>query len=99
MHAAAAWLTANQLTEVSLPQKPHANSPAHSNKENMGRQHAHMRPSTVLAQDHFFSDFLSLHLTSKTHKVSMMMVLGCGLPDFLLSIGCRLDEHLEPTPV
>ena len=32
--------------------------------------------STVLAQDHFLSDFLSLHLTSKTHKVSMMMVMG-----------------------
>lgn len=29
--------------------------------------------STVLAQDHFFSDFLSLHLTTKNHKVSMMM--------------------------
>ena len=34
--------------------------------------------STVLAQDHFFSDFLSLHLTSKTHKVTMMMLLGVG---------------------
>ena len=30
--------------------------------------------STVLAQDHFFSDSLSLHLTSKTHKVTMMML-------------------------
>ena len=29
--------------------------------------------STVLAQGHFFSDSLSLHLTSKTHKVAMMM--------------------------
>ena len=29
--------------------------------------------STVLAQDHFFSDFLSLHLTIKIHKVAMMM--------------------------
>ena len=36
------------------------------------------RSSTVLAQDHFFSDFLSLHLTSKTHKVTMMMLLGVG---------------------
>ena len=34
--------------------------------------------STVLAQDHFFSDFLSLHLTIKTHKVSMMMLMGVG---------------------
>ena len=29
--------------------------------------------STVLAQDHFFSDHLSLHLTSKIHDLSMMM--------------------------
>ena len=36
----------------------------------------HLLLSTVLAQDHFSSDFLSLHLTSKTHKVSMMMVMG-----------------------
>ena len=34
------------------------------------------RLSTVLAQDHFFSDFLSLHLTHKTHKVAMMMSVG-----------------------
>ena len=34
--------------------------------------------STVLAQDHFFSDSLSLHLTSQTHKVTMMMLLGVG---------------------
>ena len=34
--------------------------------------------STVLAQDHFFSDFLSLHLTTKTHKESMMMLSGAG---------------------
>ena len=44
--------------------------------------HAHaseIHSSTVLAQDHFFSDCLSLHLTSKTHKVSMRMVLhGVG---------------------
>ena len=32
--------------------------------------------STVLAQDHFFSDSLSLHLTSKIHKDTMMMLLG-----------------------
>ena len=39
---------------------------------------AQTRPSTVLAQDHFFSDFLSLHLTIKTHKASMMMRSGVG---------------------
>ena len=55
--------------------------------------------STVLAQDHFFSDFLSLRLASETHKVSMMMVLGHGLPDLLLSIRGRLGERSEPIPV
>ena len=30
--------------------------------------------STVLAQDHFFSDYLSLHLTIQNHKVAMMML-------------------------
>ena len=35
-----------------------------------------MQLSTVLAQDHFFSDSLSLHLTSKIHKDTMMMLLG-----------------------
>ena len=34
--------------------------------------------STVLAQDHFFSDSLSLHLTSQTHKVTMRMFMGAG---------------------
>ena len=34
--------------------------------------------STVLAQDHFFSDSSSLHLTIKTHKVTMMMLIGAG---------------------
>ena len=32
--------------------------------------------STVLAQDHLSSDFLSLHLTIKDYKETMMMVLG-----------------------
>jgi hypothetical protein len=34
--------------------------------------------STVLAQDHFFSDSSSLHLTIKTHKVTMRMSMGAG---------------------
>ena len=34
--------------------------------------------STVLAQDHFFSDFLSLHLTIKIHEVVMMMSVSVG---------------------
>ena len=50
-----------------------------SNKVTCGsRQLASTFLSTVLAQDHFFSDFLSLHLTSKTHKVTMMMLVGVG---------------------
>ena len=33
--------------------------------------------STVLAQDHFYSDFLSLSLTIFTHKGSMRMIIIC----------------------
>ena len=33
--------------------------------------------STVLAQDHFYSDFLSLSLTILTHKGSMRMIIIC----------------------
>ena len=36
------------------------------------------RLSTVLAQDHFFSDFLSLRLTNKNHKLTMMMSVGAA---------------------
>ena len=99
MHAAAAWLTANQLTEVSLPPKPLANSPAHSHKENTGRQYAHMRPSTVLAQDHFISDFLSLHLTTKTHKASTMMHSGVDSKTSSSASAADIDESVEASPV
>ena len=34
--------------------------------------------STVLAQDHFYSDFLSLSLTTLTHKGSAMMTQICS---------------------
>ena len=51
--------------------------------------------STVLAQDHFFSDFLSLHMTIKNHTVTMMMFMRHELPDFFLSSGCRLDDKCE----
>ena len=34
-------------------------------------------PSTVLAQDHFYSDFLSLSLTILTHKGSLMITCDC----------------------
>ena len=37
----------------------------------------HKCVSTVLAQDHFYSDFLSLSLTILTHKGSMRMILIC----------------------
>ena len=30
--------------------------------------------ATLLAQDHFYSDFLSLHLTVKTNNKAMMML-------------------------
>ena len=36
------------------------------------------RLSTVLAQDHFFSDFLSLRLTKKNHTLTMMMSVGAA---------------------
>ena len=29
--------------------------------------------STVLAQDHFYRDFLSLHMSKKTQKLAVMM--------------------------
>ena len=34
-------------------------------------------PSTVLAQDHFYNDFLSLSLTILTHKGSLMITFDC----------------------
>ena len=33
--------------------------------------------STVLAQDHFYSDFLGLSLTLLTHKGSLMITCDC----------------------
>ena len=53
----------------------------------------HVFLSTVLAQDHFSSDFLSLHLTSKTHKVSMMMVLGGGFQITPSALAADLMSH------
>ena len=52
--------------------------------------------STVLAQDHFFSDFLSLHLTPQSDHDD---VVGRGLQEFKLRLNCRFDESCEPTPV
>ena len=50
----------------------------HVNKELHLATFGYEQSSTVLAQDHFFSDFLSLHLTSKTHKLAMMMSEGAA---------------------
>ena len=47
----------------------------------------HKCVSTVLAQDHFYSDFLSLSLTILTHKGSMRMILiCCGMESALASV-------------
>ena len=45
--------------------------------------------STVLAQDHFYSDFLSLFLTVLTHKGSMRMIsshLAMEFAQFISSV-------------
>ena len=52
--------------------------------------------STVLAQDRFLSDLLSLHLTSKTHKVSMMMVSGVDSLTSLSAHAADLMNHRGP---
>ena len=52
--------------------------------------------STVLAQDHFSSDFLSLHLTIKSHKDSMMMVLGGGYQISPSACAAGLMLHRSP---
>ena len=72
----AGWLR----TESSLKCRstPTHNSPVQRRGWGEKRSRRKVHLSTVLAQDHFFSDFLSLHLTSKTHKEPMMMLLGVG---------------------
>ena len=55
--------------------------------------------STVLAQDHFFSDFLSLHLTTKTHKASTMMRSGVDSKTSPSASAADIDESLEASPV
>ena len=42
--------------------------------------------STVLAQDHFYSDFLSLSLTILTHKGSMRMIIICCVLESALAL-------------
>ena len=67
-----------KLTEVSFFSWAVNTHPAVRTSWQTGQNVPCRSVSTVLAQDHFLSDFLSLHLTSKTHKVSMMMVLDVG---------------------
>ena len=76
MHAHTAdWLITFELAEVS-----HRfctccqNSPALVRNALLGVRQSHYPLSTVLAQDHFFSDFLSLHLTIKIHTLVMRML-------------------------
>ena len=52
--------------------------------------------STVLAQDHFSSDFLSLHLAIKDHKEAMMMVRRLWLPDFFSVSAAGLMKFWSP---
>ena len=50
--------------------------------------------TTVLAQDHFYSDFLSLHVSVKTNNKAMMMFAlpraGKGASDHR---ACRLEDQ------
>ena len=57
-----------------------------------GKARASFHLSTVLAQDHFYSDFLSLSLTILTHKGSMMMIDVCCGAEMCLGVRHRWDE-------
>ena len=49
--------------------------------------------TTVLAQDHFYSDFLSLHVTFKTTKKSVRMNSRMRfLGELYLKLSCRFDD-------
>ena len=50
--------------------------------------------TTVLAQDHFYSDFLSLHVSVETNnKAMMMLVLSCTGKGASGNIACRLEDQ------
>ena len=51
--------------------------------------------STVLAQDHFYSDFLSLHVTLLTPKSTRMTMQSCTPPkEGALGLSaCRIDDN------
>ena len=55
--------------------------------------------STVLAQDHFFSDFLSLHLTTKTHKASTMMHSGVDSKTSSSASAANIYESFSGRPL
>ena len=49
--------------------------------------------TTVLAQDHFYSDFLSLHVSVKTNnKAMMMLMLPCMEKCASGFAACRLED-------
>ena len=63
----------------------HKNIAADRNVEAM-RGQSKIKASTVLAQDHFYSDFLSLSLTILTHKGSMRMIIICCVLESALAL-------------
>ena len=60
----------------------------------MRQQFCKMLASTVLAQDHFYSDFLSLHVTFLTPKSTRMTTQSCVLSKegTLGLFACRIDD-------
>ena len=100
MHAmTAAWLKTPSSLKCHSMQCGCLNSPRQLKSKKPETPQSYLVLSTVLAQDHFFSDFLSLHLTNKTHKESMMMLVGVGSKTSPSACGCRFDEKLELAPV
>ena len=74
---------------------PRVWSPGGSCRRNPNHLLPRMRLSTVLAQDHFYSDFLSLHVTLKTPISTRRMRCNC-LPTRRVPQGlpCRVDDSL-----
>jgi len=52
------------------------------------------RLSTVLAQDHFYSDFLSLQVTNQKPFVTVMMMESCSTTGkYVSGSPCRFEDH------
>ena len=50
--------------------------------------------TTVLAQDHFYSDFLSLHVSVETNnKAMMMLLLPCAGKGASGNLACRHEDQ------